>query len=79
MARKVILDLDPGIDDALALACALFDPQLEVVAVTATGGSVPPAMATINVQKIVEQFDPPRWPRIGAAPTDSSFSVDSLH
>ncbi len=34
MARKVIIDCDPGIDDALALALSLFDPRLEVVAVT---------------------------------------------
>ena len=31
--RKVIIDCDPGIDDATALAMALFDPRLEVVAV----------------------------------------------
>ena len=43
MARKVILDVDPGIDDAMALCMALFDPRLEVVAVTAVGGNVPPA------------------------------------
>ena len=28
MAKKVIIDVDPGIDDALALAIALFDPCL---------------------------------------------------
>ena len=42
MARKVILDVDPGIADALAIALALADPRLEVVAITATGGNVPP-------------------------------------
>jgi purine nucleosidase len=78
MARKVILDVDPGIDDAVALALALFDPELEVVAVTATGGNVPPGMATTNVQKVVEQLDPPRWPRIGAAPLDNPIPVDAL-
>jgi purine nucleosidase len=67
MPRKVILDVDPGIDDALALCMALFDPRLEVVAVTAVGGNVPPQQATRNVQAIVEQLDPPRLPRLGAA------------
>jgi inosine-uridine nucleoside N-ribohydrolase len=67
MARKVILDVDPGIDDAVALALALFDPRLEVVAVTAVAGNVPAEQATRNVQAIVEQLDPPRLPRIGAA------------
>jgi purine nucleosidase len=78
MARKVILDVDPGIDDAVTLALALFCPDVEVVAVTATGGSVPPAMATMNVQKVIEQLDPPRWPRIGAAPLDNPLPKDAL-
>ncbi len=67
MTRKVLLDVDPGIADALALCLALSDPRLEVVAVTATGGNVQPEQATRNVQAIVEQLDPRRWPRIGAA------------
>ncbi len=65
--RKVILDVDPGIDDAVAICMALFDPRLEVLAITATGGNVSPEQATRNVQAIVEQLDPPRWPRVGAA------------
>jgi len=28
MPRKVILDVDPGIDDAMAMCMALFDPGL---------------------------------------------------
>ena len=81
MARKVILDVDPGIDDAMAVALALFDPELEVVAVTATGGNVAPQQATLNVQTIIEQLDPPRLPRLGAASLDNSPSDDrrTLH
>ena len=80
MAKKVILDVDPGIDDALALCMALFDPRLEVVAVTAVGGNVSPQLATRNVQAIVEQLDPPRLPRIGAASEpDHGLPVDSRH
>ncbi len=67
MARKVILDVDPGIDDDVALCLALFDPRLEVLAVTAVAGNVPAVQATRNVQAIIEQLDPPRWPRIGVA------------
>ncbi len=76
MARKVILDVDPGIDDALAVALALFDPELEVVAVTATGGNVSPQQATVNVQTIIEQLDPPRLPRLGAASLDHPPTED---
>jgi inosine-uridine nucleoside N-ribohydrolase len=80
MARKVILDVDPGIDDAVAMALALFDPRLEVVAVTAVAGNVAAEQATRNVQAIVEQLDPPRLPRIGAAMhPERDPLVDSRH
>jgi len=71
--RKIILDIDPGIDDAVALAIALFDPRLEVVAVTASGGNVPPDQATANLQALVGILDPPRLPRLGVAPPDTSL------
>jgi purine nucleosidase len=79
MARKVILDMDPGIDDAVALCLALDDPLLEIVAVTATGGTVSPEQATLNVQAIVEQLDPPRWPRLGTASSDQILRIDGPH
>ena len=37
---KIILDLDMGIDDALALAYALGSPELELIGITATYGNV---------------------------------------
>ncbi len=80
MARKVILDVDPGIDDAVAVALALCDPRLDVVAVTAVAGNVDAQQATRNVQTIIEQLDPPRWPRLGAAsPPDRQPDVDTRH
>jgi len=80
MPKKVILDVDPGIDDAIALCMALFDPQLEVVAVTAVGGNVHPPEATRNVQAIIAELDPPRRPRIGAAsPPENGLPVEGRH
>lgn len=80
MARKVILDVDPGIDDAVALCLALFDPRLEVLAVTAVGGNVAPDQANRNVQAVIEQLDPPRWPRIGAASwPEEDYPTDNRH
>ncbi len=67
MARKVIIDCDPGIDDAMALCLSLFDPRLDVVAVTAVAGNVTAEKASRNAQAIVDQLDPPRFPRIGTA------------
>jgi inosine-uridine nucleoside N-ribohydrolase len=79
MARKLILDVDPGVDDAVAMCMALADPALEVLAVTATGGNVPPDQSTANVQAIVEQLDPPRWPRLGTAASDQILRADGRH
>ncbi|MFO0925726.1 MAG: nucleoside hydrolase [Gemmataceae bacterium] len=67
MAEKVILVADPGIDAAFAIAVALNDPGLDVLAVAATGGNVSPELATRNVHVVIEQLDPARWPRIGSA------------
>jgi inosine-uridine nucleoside N-ribohydrolase len=67
MARKVIIDCAPGIDDAIALLAGLCDPRLEVVAVTATEGHVPAAIASRNVQAVLDLLDPPRLPRVGTA------------
>jgi purine nucleosidase len=79
MARKIILDMDAGIDDAVALCIALGEPLLEVVAVTATGGTVSPDQATLNVQAIVEHLDPPRWPRLGSALNGQMLRADGRH
>lgn len=80
MARKIILDVDPGIDDAVAMAIALFDPRLEVEAVTAVAGNVSAQQATRNVQAIIEQLDPPRLPRIGAAAEpENGLPTDTTH
>lgn len=67
MGRKLIVDCSPGIDDAIALSLVLFDPSLEVVAVTATEGAVAARQASCNVQGLIELLDPPRLPRLGAA------------
>jgi purine nucleosidase len=43
-------------------------------------GNVPAEQATRNVQAIIEQLDPPRWPRIGAATEpERSPAIDSRH
>jgi inosine-uridine nucleoside N-ribohydrolase len=68
MMRKVILVADPGIDGAFAIALALYDPNLDVLGLAATAGNVAAEQATLNVHILVEQIDPPRWPRLGEAP-----------
>lgn len=75
MTRKIIIDCDPGIDDAIAISMALFDPRLEVLAITATAGTVDAVQATNNVTAIVQQLDPARYPRIGKASAIAGASV----
>ena len=76
MARKVIIDCDPGIDDAVALIMALFDPRLEVVAVTSCSGTVESDRCTQNILGLLEKLDPPRHPRVGSGsdPEDAPVS-----
>lgn len=67
---RVILDLDTGVDDALALAYALAQPQLDVLGVVATYGNVAGATALRNTRAVLEvlgRSDIPvlpgaRWP-----------------
>lgn len=80
MPRKVVIVCDPGIDSAFAVTLALFDPELEVLGLAATAGNVPAEQATKNVHIVVENLDPPRWPRLGAAlPVEYEVDGTALH
>ncbi len=56
MPKKLILDCDPGLDDALALLLAHGDSDLELVAVTTVGGNVSLANTTRNALQLREYF-----------------------
>ncbi|MFL5328166.1 MAG: nucleoside hydrolase [Gemmataceae bacterium] len=80
MPTKVILVADPGIDTAFAVALALFDPQLDVIGLLATPGNVDAEQATQNCFVLLDQLDPAKWPRIGAAlPIRYDIDGTSLH
>jgi len=51
---KVIIDCDPGHDDAIALLMAHRLPEIELVAVTTVCGNAPLARTTINARRIME-------------------------
>ncbi|MDD5559412.1 nucleoside hydrolase [Candidatus Methylomirabilis sp.] len=60
---RVIIDTDPGIDDALALILAFASPELSVEAITTVAGNVPVAQAARNACLLLEVADPhPRPP-----------------
>ena len=53
--KSIIIDCDPGQDDALAILLALGSPEeLAVLAITAVAGNVPLAFTEVNARKLVE-------------------------
>ncbi len=54
MPRKIIIDTDPGQDDAVAILLALASPELEVLGISAVAGNVPLALTELNARKICE-------------------------
>lgn len=52
--RKIIIDTDPGQDDAVAILLALASPELDVLAITAVAGNVPLSLTQKNARKICE-------------------------
>ena len=74
MARKLILDVDTGIDDALAIAYALASPELELIGVTCTYGNVDVAQAVRNSLAILELYGRTDVP-VYAGPQREGFEV----
>jgi purine nucleosidase len=60
MPRRIIIDTDPGQDDAVAILLALASPELEVVGITAVAGNVPLALTQVNVRKVCELAGKPQ-------------------
>jgi purine nucleosidase len=54
MPYKILLDCDPGLDDALALVLAHGDPDIDLVAVTTVGGNVGIENTTKNALELRE-------------------------
>lgn len=56
MVKKIIMDTDPGIDDAAALTMAINNPEIDMKLITAVAGNVTVDKTTANVLKIVHFF-----------------------
>jgi len=80
MPKKIIIDMDPGVVDAMVMCLAVFDPTVEIVALTSVGGNVPTDVSARNLQALVEFLDPPRLPRLGTGtPPDEPVAFDYRH
>ena len=64
MPRHVIIDTDPGVDDALALILALQSPDLCIDAITTVSGNVHVDLATHNALTVLGLFPPQRRPPV---------------
>ncbi|KAL6275079.1 hypothetical protein ACE6H2_025771 [Prunus campanulata] len=52
--KKIIIDTDPGIDDAMAIFVALQSPEVEVIGLTTIYGNVYTTLATRNALHLLE-------------------------
>lgn len=59
---EVVIDTDPGLDDALALLLAWSSPEIRVQAVTTVAGNVPVAQGTTNVFRLLALRRPTPMP-----------------
>lgn len=51
---RVVIDTDPGVDDAIAILLALASPELEVVALTTVAGNVGVDQTTRNARRLLD-------------------------
>lgn len=80
MARKILIDCDPGLDDALALLLAHGDPALELVGITTVGGNVSIENTTRNALELREYLGFTGVPISAGAPAPLKRTpVDSVH
>ena len=53
MTQRIILDCDPGHDDAVAILLALASAEIELLGLTVVGGNVKLASTVLNARKVV--------------------------
>lgn len=78
--RRIILDCDPGLDDALAILLAHGDPDIELVAITTVGGNVSLENTTRNALQLAEYLGITEIPvAAGAAEPLVRVAEDASH
>jgi purine nucleosidase/pyrimidine-specific ribonucleoside hydrolase len=64
MSRHLLIDTDPGIDDALAILLALSSCEAQVETITTVAGNVPVDLGTANARRILAVAAPDPMPRL---------------
>jgi len=62
MPRDIIIDTDPGIDDAVAILLALGSPELNVLGLVAVAGNLPLAVTEANARRLCALAGRPELP-----------------
>lgn len=62
MRERIIIDTDPGQDDAVAILLALASPDIEVLGITCVAGNVPLPLTTRNARVVCELAGRPDMP-----------------
>ncbi|CCH34498.1 nucleoside hydrolase [Actinosynnema sp. NPDC047251] len=57
MTTPLIIDTDPGVDDAFALALAAASPEVDLIGVTTVFGNVSPELTTRNALRVLALLD----------------------
>ncbi len=78
MPKKIILDCDPGVDDALAIVFAVGSPQLDLVGVTTVAGNVTLDKTTGNALRL-RDFLGCTWPVTAGSPAPLARPLSSAH
>lgn len=60
--QAIVIDTDPGQDDAIAILLALASPELEVLGLSAVAGNVPLALTSRNARMVCELAGRPDLP-----------------
>jgi inosine-uridine nucleoside N-ribohydrolase len=64
MRKKIIIDCDPGVDDALALILAFHSPEVKVLAITGVNGNVSLPKVMINIRRVLTLLQPSHPPSV---------------
>jgi purine nucleosidase len=82
MARPVIIDCDPGQDDAVMLLLACASPELDILGVTTVAGNVPLELTHRNARRMLElagRGDIPVYAGCGRPLVRAPITAEAIH